>query len=92
MKELDSRSHGESFLPLSPKRQIEFLRFLIDKSTQGAQFVIATHSPILLACPGAKIYSFDETPIRQAQYDQLAHVTVLREFLRDPLAYLETRS
>lgn len=30
----------------------------------GAQFVIATHSPILLAYPGARIYSFDEPPVR----------------------------
>ena len=45
---------------LSPKMQLELLRLLRQFSTRGdAQFIIATHSPILLACPDAEIFSFD---------------------------------
>jgi predicted ATPase len=77
--------------PLSPKRQIALLDLMMKKASDGAQFIIATHSPVLLAFPGAKIYSFDEAPIREARYDDLEHVTVLRAFLSDPEAYLNGR-
>jgi predicted ATPase len=70
--------------PLSPKRQIELLKLLIRTSRAGAQFIIATHSPILLACPGAKIYSFDKAPIAEVAYGELEHVAVMRDFLNDP--------
>lgn len=59
------------------------------KATEDeAQFVVATHSPILLACPGARIFSFDSPPIRKVEYDDLQHVTVMRDFLNDPESYL----
>ena len=38
---------------------------LVRAADEGAQFIIATHSPILLACPGARIFSFDASPIRE---------------------------
>jgi len=75
--------------PLSPKRQLEFLKIVRRATKADAQFVIATHSPILLACPGARIFSFDETPIREIAYDALEHVKVTRDFLADPAKYLE---
>jgi predicted ATPase len=49
---------------------------------------MATHSPILLAYPGAGLLSFDATPIARVRYDELEHVTFTREFLRDPDAFL----
>jgi predicted ATPase len=55
---------------------------------RDAQFVIATHSPILLAFPGAQIYSFDEAPPRQRTFEQLEHVNLTREFLADPERFL----
>lgn len=70
--------------PLSPKRQLELLRLLIRAAENGSQFVIATHSPILLGYPRARIYSFDRTPIAETDYDAVDHVTVMRRFLRDP--------
>jgi predicted ATPase len=70
--------------PLSPRRQIAFLDVLIRKAKAGAQFIIATHSPILLACPGARIHSFDRSPIAQVAYDTLEHVVVTRDFLNNP--------
>lgn len=55
---------------------------------QNAQFVIATHSPILLAFPNALLYSFDSHPPAQVAYDDLPHVTLTRVFLADPKAFL----
>jgi len=55
---------------------------------QDAQFIIATHSPLLLAFPGATIYSFDETPVSEVAFEDLDHVNVTRDFLNDPQRYL----
>lgn len=75
--------------PLSPRRQIAFLDVLRHAAQAGAQFIIATHSPILLACPGARIYSFDQTPIAEVAYADLEHVVVTRDFLDDPGKFIE---
>ena len=74
--------------PLSPTRQLSFLAMLAEMERQGSQVVMATHSPILLAYPGADLLSFDATPIARVRYDELEHVTFTREFLRDPDAFL----
>ena len=57
-------------------------------ATAGAQFIIATHSPILLACPGARIYELDESGFRECDYDDLDVVRLTRGFLADPERYL----
>lgn len=75
--------------PLSPTRQMRFLSMLHRYTQQGAQFVIATHSPILLACPDARIYDFDRTPIAETDYDSLEHVKVTRHVLEDPERAME---
>jgi predicted ATPase len=54
----------------------------------GAQFVIATHSPILLAIPGARIYELDERGIAPCAYDDLDTVRLTRGFLEAPERYL----
>ena len=74
--------------PLSPTRQLTFLATLHLLVQQDAQFIIATHSPILLAYPGATILSFDNGRIQEAAYNDLEHVTVTREFLNNPAAFL----
>jgi predicted ATPase len=74
--------------PLSPQRQLALLALMGDAVRDGAQFIVATHSPILLAFPGARIYSFDEPPIRQVRYDELEHVTLTRDFLSAPERFL----
>jgi predicted ATPase len=74
--------------PLSPLRQLAFLSLLKDKVADGCQFLIATHSPILLAYPGAAIYSFDAQPVAPVAYEELEHVTLTRDFLCHPEAYL----
>ncbi len=75
--------------PLSPLRQLGFLSLLKEMVEQHrAQFIIATHSPILMAFPGAVILSFDKTPIQPVAYDDLEHVSLTRDFLNNPDSYL----
>jgi predicted ATPase len=67
---------------LSPTRQLSLLRImhqLVERS--GSQFIIATHSPILLAYPGARIYHFGEQGIAQVAYEDTEHFRVTRDFL-----------
>lgn len=67
---------------LSPKSQIELLQILHSAMTSGnAQFIIATHSPILLACPNAVIYNFDQTPINKIEYEQTDYYRVYKDFM-----------
>jgi predicted ATPase len=75
--------------PLSPMRQLgllSLLNMLVEE--QGAQFIIATHSPILMAFPQAMIYSFDEGQVRQVEYESITHVTLTRDFLQNPQRFL----
>ena len=74
--------------PLSPSRQLSFLALLKDMVQRDIQVVMATHSPILLAFPGAAIWSFDAAPMGRVAYADLEHVNLTRDFLRDPEAYL----
>ena len=74
---------------LSPKSQLELLQVLKQNSESGhAQFIIATHSPILMACPGATIYSFDEIPVKQIDYEKTEHYRIYRDFMVDRSKYL----
>ncbi len=74
--------------PLSPLRQLSFLSALKQMITEESQFIIATHSPIILAFPEAQILSFSNGEIRRVEYDELEHVTLTKEFLNNPGAYL----
>ena len=66
---------------LSPNRQLAALTVIDKLVKQGAQFIIATHSPILLAYPRAKILSFDGTGIAEISYEDTEHYAVTRDFL-----------
>jgi predicted ATPase len=74
--------------PLSPQSQLGLMAMIADMVAEDAQFVIATHSPILLAYPGARIVSFDEIPVRPVEYRELESVRLVREFLAAPERYL----
>jgi predicted ATPase len=74
--------------PLSPTRQIGLLAMMMDAANRGAQFIVATHSPILMALPGATIIRLDEHGLSPAAWDDLEHVTLTRHFLNDPDAFL----
>jgi predicted ATPase len=75
---------------LSPKTQLELLTLLKDMSRPGhAQFIIATHSPILMACPGAHIYSFDYSPLQSVEYEKTEHYRVYKGFMEDREWFLD---
>ena len=74
--------------PLSPIRQLAFLSALKQMIAEDSQFIIATHSPIIMAFPNAEILSFDDGKIRKVNYNELEHVILTRAFLNDPEAYL----
>lgn len=74
---------------LSPVSQIKLVRLLNAMAEAGhAQFVIATHSPILLACPNATIYSFDTIPIQNVVYEDTDYYCVYRAFLENRTKFL----
>jgi predicted ATPase len=75
--------------PLSPLRQLALISSLKEMITRDAQFIIATHSPILMAFPQAEILSFDGGSIHKVKYEQLEHVKLMRDFLQDPGAFIQ---
>ena len=74
--------------PLSPQSQLGLIAMMAGMVAQDAQFVIATHSPILMAYPGATIVSFDHAPVERVRYEELESVRLVRDFLVDPQRYL----
>lgn len=75
---------------LSPTRQMAFISRLHDLVKQNSQFVIATHSPIIMAYPDAFIYLFGEKGIRKAAYTETEHYRVARNFLGNYETMLKT--
>jgi predicted ATPase len=69
---------------LSPTRQLALLARLHQLVGESAQFVIATHSPLLLAYPGALILCLEEDGIRRLAYEETEHFRVTRQFLHNP--------
>jgi predicted ATPase len=74
--------------PLSPQSQLGLMAMISDMVAQDAQFIIATHSPILMAYPGATIVSFDAVPAATVSYESLESVRLVREFLVAPERYV----
>lgn len=73
---------------LSVSGSLALLAIVIRAAASGAQFVIATHSPILLAVPEARIYELDEDGINTVDYDDAQAVRLTRGFLDAPERYL----
>jgi len=73
---------------LSPLSQLGLLSLMKHMVRQNAQFIIATHSPVIMAFPEAAILSFDTVPIQEAVYSELEHVKLTRDFLSNPEAFL----
>lgn len=73
---------------LSVTGALALLAIVTRAADSGAQFVIATHSPVLLAAPAAQIYELDETGVTTPQYDDLQAVRQMRGFLDAPDRYL----
>ncbi|MGB8214315.1 MAG: AAA family ATPase [Anaerolineales bacterium] len=74
--------------PLSPIRQLALIAAIKDMVAQDSQFIIATHSPILMAYPEATILDFDGGTIHPARYEELEQIRLMRDFLQNPQAFL----
>lgn len=73
---------------LSPKSQLEFVKFMINSVQNGRkQYIIASHSPVILGCPGAQLLSFDVPPIRQIDYIQSGPYLFYQRFMKDPYEF-----
>jgi predicted ATPase len=73
---------------LSPQRQLSLLRAMHELTCEGCQFIISTHSPLLLAYPDARIYHLSERGIAQVAYEETEHYSLTRDFLLNREAYL----
>ncbi|MEK3720238.1 AAA family ATPase [Paenibacillus sp. FSL H8-0034] len=73
---------------LSPARQLALLRIIKDLE-HDAQFIIATHSPILLGYPNAQILNFDVQPVAEIRYEDTLHYMITRRFLENRKAVLK---
>ncbi len=73
---------------LSPQRQLSLLALIRRSVTRGSQFVVATHSPILMAYPGALIYQLGEHGVERVEYEQTQQFQITRDFLNNRERYL----
>lgn len=92
MLETDITDNGLYFLDepeaaLSPRKQLNLLGLIYKYAGRGSQFIIATHSPILLACPDADIYEFSNNGIKQIGYEETDIYKIISEivFNRDKI-------
>ena len=75
---------------LSPSRQVEFLKLLRRMDNLGfCQVIMATHSPILMACPGARLFGLSKHGLEPITLEQTQHFRLLREFCLDPELFIE---
>jgi predicted ATPase len=75
---------------LSPQRQLAFIVLIHDvlRKHRDAQFIVSSHSPILLGYPEAQIFSFDEGVIHEIDYEQAPPMQIARRFLNDRESFL----
>lgn len=74
---------------LSPARILAFMSVIHELDQSGrAQFLIATHSPMLICYPGAAIYQFDDNGVYETNYQDTEHFSLTKSFLDNPALYL----
>ena len=73
---------------LSPRRQLAVLSRIHDLVVDDSQFIIATHSPILMAYPDARIYQCDAEGVHPVRYEDTEHFRVTRDFVAEPARML----
>jgi predicted ATPase len=75
--------------PLSPRGILQLIALIKDRVARDCQFIVATHSPMLLAFPEAAIYVFDGNTIQRTPYSEVEHVQLVKSFLHDPQRFLQ---
>jgi len=74
---------------LSPSRQIEFLKLLRAMERSGVcQVIMATHSPLLMAYPGARLLQLTKSGLAPVRVEDTEHYRAMREFWRDPQGFV----
>jgi predicted ATPase len=75
---------------LSPTRQIEFVKLLIQmQEARTSQVIMATHAPILMACPGVELLRLSKYGLEPAELEDIEHFRLMREFCTDPSGFIE---
>jgi len=74
---------------LSPRRIMRLMVIIDDLVKQGSQFIISTHSPILMSFPNAQIYELTDDSIRSVSYKDTEHFNITKRFLNDPEGMLK---
>ncbi len=75
---------------LSPLKQLSLISFIMEVlKNNNKQFIIATHSPVLMGLPGAAIYEIQETGMQQVNYKDTDHYRITKTFLDNPDHYLK---
>jgi predicted ATPase len=74
---------------LSPLKQLSLIAFILEVlKSNNAQFIIATHSPILMGIPGATLYEIQEDGMQQVKFEETDHYRITKSFLDNPQSYL----
>ena len=73
---------------LSVTGALALVAIMVRAARSGSQFVVATHSPVLLACPESRIYELDDDGLAERAYDDLEAVSLTRAFLDAPERFL----
>ena len=74
---------------LSPTRQLSLMAAIQNLVAEGSQFIIATHSPILMSLPGSAVLSFSENSIAEIDYRETEHFQLTRQFLNNPEGFFK---
>jgi predicted ATPase len=74
--------------PLSPLKQLTLIAMIKEMLEENGQFIIATHSPILMAIPDADIYVIEDDLLKKVNYEDVEHVRLTRDFLNNPDQFL----
>jgi len=75
---------------LAPLRQLEMMGLVLDLISRGAQFIFATHSPLLMAMPGAVLFNLDAAGIRSIEYAEVDHVLLYKRMILDKDRFLKS--
>ncbi|PKR78371.1 heme ABC transporter ATP-binding protein CcmA [Halalkalibacillus sediminis] len=75
--------------PLSPLKQLSLISLIKEMVEQGSQFIIATHSPMIMAMPNAAIYQIVEGSMEEVAFEEVEHVRVMKDFLDAPERFIK---
>ncbi|MGX4593374.1 AAA family ATPase [Leuconostoc sp. JNUCC 76] len=78
----------EPEIPLSSQNQLALLYMINEQIKNGAQFIIASHSPIITAFPNARIYNISSERIEQIEYNEIENVQFMTSFMNDPKRFM----